>query len=298
VKKQHHTGQTSNGKPPADAPLGLIAGQGRFPVLVAREAAARGWRVAAAGFRKYTSPDVGQYATLHWVGLARMGALIRTLKRAGVRQAVMAGGVNKRQMYSPLKFVKEPPDRRAVHFWYRRLTDRRDASILSAFADELAAEGIELISSVAFLEAYMADAGAMTRRKPTERQRKDIALGAGIARAIAGLDVGQSLIVKDGNVVAVEAVEGTDDTIRRGGALARGGAVLVKFSRPNQDFRFDVPVVGVDTVSVCQASGVAVIAIEAGRVLMLDKADLLRDAKRAKIAVYGVTLGPTGAGSQ
>ena len=277
----------------SDSPLGLIAGAGTLPFLVADGARAHGRLVVAVALKDYASPDLSSHVDrIHWTGLGRMGRLIKHLQDEGVRQAVMIGGVRKAGMYSALKFLRHPPDLRAVKFWYQRLTDRGDASILGGFTEELAHEGIELVSCLDYLGEHLPDAGCMTKRRPTERETADVQFGARIASEIARLDVGQSIIVKQGAVAAVEAVEGTDETIRRGAQLARKGAVLIKFSRPDQDFRYDVPVIGLETMEVCHECGVRVIAVEAGRVLIADKPAAIQEADRKKITLMGIELGP------
>ena len=260
-------------------------------MLVADSARTQGRRVVAAAFQGYASAELADHVDrLHWVGLAQMGKLIKRLREDGVRQAVMIGGVQKTAMYSALKFLRHPPDLRAVKFWYQQLKDRRDVTILRGFMLELAKEGIELLSCLDYIRDQLAEPGCMTKREPTEREAADVQLGARIAREIARLDVGQSIVVKDGAVTAVEAVEGTDEAIRRGAKLANNGAVLVKFSRPEQDFRFDVPVAGARTIEICDECDMRVIGLEANRVLMADKPAVIQEANRRRITLIGIEV--------
>ncbi len=269
--------------------LALIAGGGRFPFLVADKAKGQGYDVIAVALRDCASPELAEHVDeFEWVGITQVGKMISTMKRFGADRAIMAGKVWKSQMYSPLKFVKHPPDLKGISIWYRKTSDKSDGGILTAFIEELESEGIRMLSCVEFLRDYMADLGYMTRRKPTKSQQRDIEYGCKIARELARLEVGQSIVVKDCAVAAVEAIEGTDAMIRRGGEIAQGNATLIKFSRPEQDFRFDVPAVGIDTLQVCSEAGIGAIALEAERTLMLDKPDMIEQADAAKIAIVGV----------
>jgi hypothetical protein len=255
--------------------VGLIAGGGRIPFLIAERAAGRGHGVFIAALRGQAAQELRSLAEeFAWVGLAQVGRMIDFFKRHGVRQAIFAGTVAKSEMYSPLKFLRNPPDLRSVKLWYQKLRDRKDVTILSVVADEFGREGIEIVSGLKYLSDCLTPAGTLTKRAPDRREMEDIEFGWRIARAIAEQDVGQSVVVKDRAVVAVEAMEGTDETIRRGGKLAQGGAVLVKFSRPRQDPRFDIPAAGPDTVEACAAAGVSVIS-------------LIALADRENIAIHG-----------
>ncbi len=276
--------------------LGLIAGGGRFPLLVARNARAQGVEVVVAALRDNASPEIKDCAdSFKWVSVTQLGRIIKFLNTHQVTEAVLAGSVKKTVMYSPAKLLLHPPDARALKMWYQKLKDHKDASIISMFIGELAQDGIKVVSSIKYLPDCLAADGQISGRAPDEREMADIEFGAGIAAALADLDVGQSILVKERVVVAVEAVEGTDETIRRGGKLADKGAVLVKFSRTNQDMRFDIPTIGADTIAVCRDSGVSAIAIEAGRTIILDGDEMTAAADKAKIAVYGM---PRGAASQ
>jgi DUF1009 family protein len=265
-------------------PLGLIAGNGRFPFLVARAVRRRGRRVVAVAIREEAFPELeAEVDELHWVGLGQLGKCIDTLKRAGAGEAVMAGQVKHRQIFSDVV-----PDLKLMGL-LARLAFKNTDSLIGAVADTLEAEGIRLLSSVEFLGEEMAKAGAMTRRVPTKAEMKDVAYGRRIANTLAGMDLGQSVVVKDSAAVALEAMEGTDEVIRRAGRLAGAGAIVVKVAKPKQDLRFDVPVVGPATVEAMREAKAAVLALDAGKTLLLDKEAFLREAEASGIAVFGMT---------
>jgi DUF1009 family protein len=271
--------------------LGLIAGDGRFPMVVADSARASGLRVVAVAIRGCASRELaGHVDRFYWAGVAQLGRNIRCLKREGVANAIMAGSVPHRRMFAPLKLVRYRPDWRMLRFWYRRLHgDRRADSIHSAFADELASEGIEVENSLERVPHLTVEPGCLTRRRPTDREWQDIKLGWDLAKAMGGLDVGQTVVVKEGAALAVEAIEGTDEAIRRGATLGHGEVVVVKVAKPNQDLRFDIPTVGPGTIQAMAEAGARVLAIEAGRTLVLDQGALVEAADRADLAIVAVT---------
>jgi hypothetical protein len=269
--------------------LGLIAGNGRFPILLAQGARAAGMEVVAVGFRGETSPELAKYVTkLHWVGIARIGRWIKKLKEEGVTKAVMAGGVRKANMYTPWRLVRYLPDLRTVRFWYRTLRDKKDYTILEGLADELARDGIELQNSLIYMTDHIAREGCLTKRKPTDAEWRDIEFGFRLAKEMARLQVGQTIVVKEQAVIAVEAIEGSDETIKRGGKLGRGRIVVVKVSRPGQDLRFDVPTIGPNTIKTLKEARASVLALEADLVLMLDKPAVIAAADNAGIAIVAV----------
>jgi len=269
--------------------LGLVAGGGRFPLLVARNARAQGVEVVVAALRDNASREIEAHASIvKWVSVTQFGRIIKFLRSERVTEAILAGSVRKTLMYSPAKLLLHPPDARALKIWYQHLKDHKDATIITMFIRELAQEGIEVVSSIKYLPDCLAAEGLLSKRTPDEREMADIEFGRRIAAILADLDVGQSIIVKEKVVVAVEAIEGTDETIRRGGKLAGKGAVLVKFGRTNQDLRFDIPTVGADTVAVCRESGVSAIAVEAGRTIVLDGDEMAAAADKARIAILGI----------
>jgi DUF1009 family protein len=263
--------------------IGLIAGNGRFPKLFAENARRLGYRVSAVALTGETEAALEQCVDrIHWISLGQLGKLIKAFKRDGVGQAVMVGGVKKTHLFANVR-----PDFRALALM-RRLTVRKDDMILRAIAAELEDEGIRIRESTFGLEGLLVEEGMLARRSPTQTEWRDIRFGWEVAQAIGKLDIGQCVVVKDRVVVAVEAVEGTDQAIRRGGALAKGGAVVVKRFKPQQDLRFDLPTVGTGTIEVMVESGASVLAVEAGRALFLDRAEAIAMADKAGIAVVGI----------
>jgi UDP-2,3-diacylglucosamine hydrolase len=265
-------------------PLGLIAGNGRFPFLVAAGARRAGRRVVTVAIREETSPELEREVDeLHWVGLGQLGRAIDALRQGGVTEAVMAGQVQHRRIFSNIV-----PDLKLLSL-LARLAVKNTDSLIGAVADFLEGEGIRLLSSVTFLEDHLATAGVMTRHKASRAEMESVAYGVEIASALTRLDLGQTVVVKDRAAVALEAMEGTDETIRRAGAIAGRGVVVVKLAKPKQDMRFDVPVVGARTLETMAEAGAAVLAVETGKTLLFDKAELLADADRRGLAIVGVT---------
>jgi hypothetical protein len=263
--------------------IGLIAGNGSFPLLFARTARQEGLAVVAVAHEGETPPELGDWVDhLTWIKVGQLDAIIRTFRAHGVRRAVLAGGIRKAALLE--HFV---PDERATRF-LGRLTQWSDDVLLRGVAEELEGEGIAVVASTLFLAPLLAPAGPLTPRQPDAAEWRDIEYGLAVAKGIGAWDVGQTVVVKSRIVLAVEALEGTDAALRRGGALGRGGAVAVKVSKPGQDLRFDVPAVGPATLAVCREAGVAVLAVEAGKTLLLDRAALLQAAAAADIAVVGV----------
>jgi len=271
--------------------LGLIAGQGRLPFLVARGARAAGLRVVCAALQNQADPALA--AEVHRffrVPLARPGAWIRKLRRAGASRTIMVGHVAKRRIYTPWRLLRYLPDWRALRIWYRRLRgkDKRNDTLLAALADELAAAGIILENSVQYCQEHLARTGIMTRCQPAAAVQADLAFGFPLAKEIARLDIGQAIAVKEREVIAVEALEGTDEMIQRAARLCpSGGWTLIKVAKPHQDPRFDVPTVGPDTLQNLKNHGAACLAVEAGCVLILDLPDSLALADRLKIPLVG-----------
>ncbi len=260
--------------------LGIIAGAGHLPFIAAREAKAQGLKVVAVAIKEAASPELAACVdTFQWVGAGELGRLIKVLKKEQVSDVVMLGKVPLTLLFSGVK-----PDLRGA-LLYLRLKDRRGDSILEGVAEELRKEGITLHEIPRFLSSIVLQKGILTRRGPNEEEWRDIHFGRGIAKAIAALRIGQTVVVKAGTILAVEAAEGTDEAIKRGGDLGRGGIVVVKVSRPDQDLRFDLPVVGLGTVTaLCEARATA-LALDAGRTLLLDKDDVVREAEAAGITI-------------
>jgi DUF1009 family protein len=270
-------------------PVGLIAGAGRLPFMVAEGVRKAGRPLVVVGLRGFASPALRNLADdFVWRGMARPGAWIRALRKRRVRQAVLIGSVRKGDMYLRLRLLRYLPDLRAIRLWYVKLRkDKRDNAVLLALADELAGEGIELTPGVEYCMEQLANEGLMTKTAPRGLEA-DVEFGWRIARASAELDIGQSVAVKERDIIAVEAVEGTDEMIRRAGALCRvGGWVLVKVARPNQDMRFDVPTVGPETMRRLKEAGCACLVLEAGKTLIVDKPETLALADKLGVAVIG-----------
>ena len=264
---------------PDGPPIGLIAGYGRFPLLYADNLRRQGYRVFCAAIREETDPGIADRVDeLVWLRLGQLGKLLEVFRRAGVREAVMAGKVHKTRIY------QLRPDLRAVKL-LAKAPDFKDDTLLGAVAEELERGGVTLVSSIAHAGDLLPGRGVLTRRAPSEAERGDIDFGWDLAKAMAGLDVGQSVVVKSRSVMAVEAIEGTDAAIRRGGELGGGGVTVVKVAKPGQDVRFDVPTVGTDTLETMVAAGATCLALEAGMTLVLDREELVREAEAAGISI-------------
>ena len=271
-------------------PVGLIAGNGRGPFLVARGMKAAGLRVVVLGLKGFASPRLAGLADeFRWVGLTRMGSWLRAFRRFGLSEAVMIGGVRKSDMYARWRVLRYIPDLRTAWLWYVRVRkDKRDNAVLLAVADELESKGVQLVSSVKYCSEHLAGEGLMTRNTPPRGWEADIEFGWRIARASADLDIGQSVAVKERDIIAVEAIEGTDAMIRRAGELCRsGGWTLIKVARPDQDMRFDVPTVGPETIRNLRDTGCRCLAVEAGKTVIVDKPDTLALADKLGVAVVG-----------
>ena len=267
--------------------LGLIAGNGRFPFLVLDAARSAGHDVTIVALKEETFPQMIEAAArppaaaLHWISLGQLGKCISVLKEAGVSQAVMAGQVKHTKLFADIV-----PDLTLMGVLMRLKAKNTDA-LISGVADVLRSNGIELVDSTAFLAPLMARAGVLTRRAPDTEELTDLEFGYRMADAIAGLDIGQTIAVKSAAVVAVEAMEGTDAVIARAGQLAGTGVRVVKVAKPNQDMRFDVPVIGVSTIAAMHAAGASVLSVDAGKTLMLDGDAIITAADEAGIAIVG-----------
>ena len=279
--------------------LGLIAGNGRFPFLILDAARSQGLPVVVAAIREETDAEIDRRAaedagiTVYWLSLGELSRLIETFRKEGVSKAVMAGQVKHKQIFSSIR-----PDWRLAKLLLN-LRNRSTDMLLGAVAKVLGDEGIELISSTAFLEPLLATEGVLTSRAPSEEERKNIEYGLGVARAVSGFDIGQTVVVAAQACVAVEAMEGTDAAIERAGQLMRSlddeeaglettldrSLTVVKVAKPNQDMRFDVPVIGIQTIEAMMRAGASCISLEAGRTLLFDRERLLQRADEAGIAI-------------
>jgi UDP-2,3-diacylglucosamine hydrolase len=266
--------------------IGLIAGNGRFPFLVLQGARSLGHDVTIVAIKEEAFPELEASAReanarLHWVSLGHLGTCIKILRTAGVSRAVMAGQVKHVKIFSGIL-----PDR-ALLSVLTRLKARNTDALISAVADVMRGEGIELMDSTTFLQPLLARPGTLTERMPSEQELEDLVFGYRIADAIAGLDIGQTIAVKHKAVVAVEAMEGTDEVIGRAGHLAGAGVSIVKVAKPNQDMRFDVPVIGIATVQAMRVAGASALSVDAERTLVLDGDHVFRSANEAGIAIVG-----------
>jgi DUF1009 family protein len=267
--------------------LGLIAGNGAFPFLVLDAARRLGHAVTVIAVEHEASPDLAAaaarepQAAFHWVPLGHLGQAIELMRAAGVTQAVMAGQVRHTSIFSGAM-----PDRLLLSVLFKLRSKNTDA-IISAVADVLRDHGIELLDSTAYLTPLLVRAGVLTPRQPTAEEQDDFAFGYRMADEIARLDIGQTVAVKSAAVVAVEAMEGTDAVIARAGALAGPGVRIVKVAKPEQDMRFDVPVVGVATIEAMRAAGATALSVDAGRALLLDGDEAIRAADAAGICIVG-----------
>jgi DUF1009 family protein len=266
--------------------IGLVAGNGQFPFLALQGARALGHDVTVVAIKEEASPDLedaarSAQADLHRVSLGQLGRCIKILKSAGVTQAVMAGQVKHVKIFSGIV-----PDLTLLSV-LTRLKARNTDALISAVADVMRDNGIELLDSTAFLAPLLARPGVLTERAPTDDEAADFAFGYAMADAIAALDIGQTVVVKEKAVVAVEAMEGTDETIARAGSLGGPGTRIVKVAKPNQDMRFDVPVVGIATIETMRRAGASALSVDAGRTLLMDGDDMLAAANAAGIAMVG-----------
>jgi UDP-2,3-diacylglucosamine hydrolase len=276
---------------PSNPKLGLIAGNGKFPFLVLEAARAQGLDVVVAAIKEETFPDIQQHgaSAVYWLSLGELSKLIDTFKQEGVSRAVMAGQVKHKQIFSSIK-----PDWKLAKMLLS-LGTRNTDSLIGAVAKVLAEEGITLESSTSLLEPLLAKPGVLTRRAPSEAETRDIAYGRAVASRLAEFDIGQTVVIAESACVAVEAMEGTDATIERAGALMRSlegdastlsrSLTVVKISKPNQDMRFDVPVIGLKTIQTMVRAGAACLAIDSGKCLLLEG-----DAIREQADAAGITI--------
>jgi DUF1009 family protein len=271
--------------------LGLIAGNGRFPFLVLDAARAQGFEVVVAAIKEETFPEIESHgaAAIHWLSLGELSRLIETFQREGVSRAVMAGQVKHKQIFSAIR-----PDWRLAKLLLNLRTRNTDA-LLGAIAKVLADEGIALENSTALLEPLLARTGTLTKRSPNDTEKANIAYGRDVARHLAQYDIGQTVVVAEGACVAVEAMEGTDATIRRAGEIMKSleadastlsrALTVVKIAKPNQDMRFDVPVIGVKTIEVMKNAGATCLAVDAGKCLLLDGDQVAAEADSVGITI-------------
>jgi len=283
-------------EPPRDR-IGLIAGNGKFPLLVLDAARSQGLQVVVAAIKEETFPEIEQHgaATVHWLSLGELSRLIETFKSEGVTRAIMAGQVKHKQIFSSIK-----PDWRLAKLLLS-LTTRNTDSLIGAVSKVLADEGITLMSSTALLEPMLAGEGVLTRRGPTDAEQSNITYGRAVAHHLSRFDIGQTVVIAEAACIAVEAMEGTDATILRAGDIMNSPSLgkdpstlsraltVVKVAKPNQDMRFDVPVIGLKTIETMKQAGATCLALDAGRCLLLDKQALLLAADEAGICIVSET---------
>ncbi|MFC1533051.1 LpxI family protein [Thermodesulfobacteriota bacterium] len=260
--------------------IGLIAGGGKFPFLVANSAKEHGFRVIAVAHKGDTDPSLADIVhKITWIKLGQLGKLISVLKKNSVQKALMAGTITKHRMFGKVR-----PDFKGMSL-ISKIAIFHDDGILRAVADELAKEGIEIVSSTLYLPGLLAPQGYLTKKRPNKEEEKDIRFGWNVAKELGRLDVGQCVVIRNKTVLALEAIDGTNETIIRGGKIAGKNAIIVKVSKPNQDLRFDVPSVGLETLQVISRVKASVLAVEAGKTLMFDKQDMIEYADKAGISI-------------
>lgn len=263
--------------------IGLIAGNGNFPIAFARAAKQKGLTVIAVAHEGETLPELAQLVDgIFWIKVGQLGKLIRIFKEQSVVDVIMAGGIRKTRLFSGAM-----PDVRGMAL-LAKMIHKKDDSILRAVADELESEGITVRESTLYLDGIVAQPGVLTKRKPTKAERRDIEFGWQMAKEIGRLDIGQTVVVKDQAILAVEAIEGTDEAIRRGGLLCGQGAVVVKVCKPQQDLRFDLPAIGAQTIRSMTEVKASCLTVEAGKTIIMDREAVINDADRAGITIVAV----------
>lgn len=271
--------------------LGLIAGQGRLPFLVADGAKKAGLRIICVGLADNAEPQLAEHVdAFFWGAIARPGGWMRKLRKHGVRETIMVGRVSKAKIYTPWRILKYLPDWRAFRIWYWRLRgrDKRNDTVLRAIADEFADGGIILEDSTMYCKEHLATEGVMTQCQPSGSVQADIEFGWTLVKELGRLDIGQSIAVREREIIAVEAIEGTAAMIERAGTLCKkGGWTLIKAAKPQQDLRFDVPCVGTDTIQALHKHGAKCLVIEKEKVLILDKPETLALADKLNIPIIG-----------
>ena len=275
---------------PASERIGLLAGSGRFPILFAEAAQRQGIKVACVGIRHEAHDSLrGLCDSFEVVGVSKLGGMIRSFRRQGASRIVMAGKVTKSVMYTPGRVLQLWPDLRMARFWYQNLVDKRDDSILLGVIAEFARDGMTFASALDYCPELLVTQGTLTRRRPSAAEMKDVTFGWHLAKEMGRLDVGQSVAIKESAAVAVEAIEGTDRCIERAGQLCRaGGWTLVKVAKPQQDMRFDVPTIGITTIENLHKAGAKVLAIEAGKTIVIDQPDVVALADRLGLSIVAL----------
>lgn len=263
--------------------IGLIAGDGNFPIILSNGLRVKGKKVIAVGLENITEPALEKCVErLHWIKIGQLGRLIKIFKKEGINRVVMAGKVSKTFMFKDIR-----PDLRAITL-YLKLKDRKDDSLLLGIVSELEKEGIKVEEPTRYVPHLLAEKGVITKRKPKKKELKDIEFGWPIAKEMGRLDIGQTVVVKERAVLSVEAIEGTDAAIRRAGELGRGGIVVIKVAKPKQDMRFDAPVIGLNTIRILKEAKAAALCVEAGKTILLEKEDMIKLANKENICIIGM----------
>lgn len=263
--------------------IGLIAGNGTFPIEFAKAAKQKNLEVVAVAHEGETMPDLAQWVdAIFWIKVGQLGKMIDIFKKQGVRDVLMAGGIKKTRL-----FGGGMPDLRGMALLARTFY-KKDDSLLRAVAEDLESEGITVRESTLYLDNIVAPAGVLTKRKPSQDEREDMEFGWQMAKEVGRLDIGQTVVVKDRAVLAVEAIEGTDEAIRRGGRLCGSGAVVVKVCKPQQDLRFDLPATGIETIRTMKEVKASCLAVEAGKTIILEREAVIAEANKAGIAIVGL----------
>ena len=280
--------------------IGLIAGWGRFPIVVAQSLKEQGYHVACVALKDHADPVLENICDqLRWTSVAKVGHAIRFCKRCGASQAILAGKVFKLRLFQPGAIFKLMPDWRTVRiFWSHFIatrSDRKDDTLLTAIVTAFAQDGVEIRPASDFVPELLVKFGQLTRLGPTKAQLKDIEFGWTLAKEMGRLDIGQSVVVKDRACLAVEAIEGTDECIRRAGTLCpAGGFTVVKLAKPQQDMRFDVPTIGVGTLETMKATGAKLLVVEAGKTILVDQRECIELANREQIVVVALESAVSG----
>ncbi len=262
--------------------IGLIAGNGTFPIEFAKAAKQKNLEVVAVAHEGETTPDLASWVdAIFWIKVGQLGKIIKIFKEQGVHDVLMAGGIRKTRLFNAR------PDLRGAAF-LARMIHKKDDFLLRGVAEELESEGIVVRESTLYLDNVLAPAGALTKRKPSKVEWKDIAFGWHMAKEVGRLDIGQTVVVKNQAILAVEAIEGTDEAVRRGGRLCGKGAVVVKVCKPDQDLRFDLPAAGIETIKTMKEVRASCLAVETGKTIILDREAVVKEANKAGIAIVGV----------
>ena len=263
--------------------IGLIAGSGQFPILFSKEAKSKGFAIYAVAHNNETDPTLKDYVdAIEWIYLGQINRIIKFFKKSKIDQAVMIGGITKTKMFSDVR-----PDTKAISI-IARMKHTHDDGLLRGFVKVLEKEGIHIQDSMFLLPDLLAQEGCWTKREPSRTEEADVELGWKLAKEIGRLDIGQCVVVGGGSVLAVEAIDGTDTTIMRGGRLGEGTAVVVKVCKPNQDIRFDIPAVGVQTIKTMHEAGAKVLVVEAGKAVVFDKVEMIDLANKFGISIVAL----------